>query len=43
MEVLGFIFGLLGFAVASSAMARLRRLEGVLKKSGVIADGLEGK
>ena len=39
MEVLGFLFGFLGFAVASSAMAKLRRLENKLKQSGVISDG----
>jgi hypothetical protein len=39
MEVVGFIFGLLGFTIASSAMAKLRRLENKLKQRGVIQDG----
>jgi hypothetical protein len=32
----GFVFGLLGFILAASALAKIRRLEQQLKEAGVL-------
>jgi hypothetical protein len=37
----GFIFGLLGFIFAASALARIRRLEQRLRDAGVLKDTSE--
>jgi hypothetical protein len=38
MEVMGFIFGLVGFVVASSAMNKLRNIETQLRRKGLLTD-----
>lgn len=38
MEVVGFVFGLMGFVVATSAMAKLRKIEAELREKGVLTD-----
>ena len=41
MEVIGFIFGLLGFIFAMGASARIRKLEQRLKEIGVLKDSCQ--
>jgi hypothetical protein len=37
----GFVFGLLGFILAASALAKIRRLEQQLKEAGVLKQSHE--
>jgi hypothetical protein len=41
VEVIGFIFGLMGFVFAMSALARIRKLEQQLRETGVLKEGYE--
>jgi hypothetical protein len=38
---MGFVFGLLGFIFAMSALGKIRRLEQRLKEAGVLKEGHE--
>ena len=39
VEVMGFVFGLMGFIFAVSALGKIRKLEMQLKESGALKQG----
>jgi hypothetical protein len=39
VEVIGFVFGLIGFTFAISALAKIRKLEKQLEEAGVLKRG----
>lgn len=41
MEVMGFVFGLIAFVFAISALGKVSKLEKQLKEAGVLKEGFE--